>query len=63
MSRKSYYQIPAILSRAETQDILHVSKTTMLRLIQSGQIKASRIGKKYLIQRENLIEYIEKNEI
>lgn len=61
--KHNVYNVPAILSRQEAQNILHVSKGTMLRLIQNRQIRASKIGNKYLIRREDLMEFLHNNEV
>lgn len=50
--------IPPIMTRKEAQEILRVSKGTILKLIQSGELEAFRINNSYRITRENLIEYI-----
>lgn len=41
---------------AATQLSLH--PTTLLRYIKTGKIKAKKVGKRYLIQQEMLVEFL-----
>ena len=50
--------IPPIMTRKEAQEILRVSKGTILKLIQSGELEAFRINKSYRITREELMDYL-----
>lgn len=50
--------IPVIMTRQEAQNILHLSKNSMLDLIHDKQIEASVVKGKYLITREALVEFI-----
>ena len=51
--------IPAIMTRSDVQKILKVSKGTVLKLIQSGELEAFRLGNSYRVTREALMNYIE----
>lgn len=50
-----------LYSRKQAQEILGIGKNHMLNLLQNGQIKAFRIGKRgdYKIRKEDLEEFIE----
>lgn len=54
-------EIPYTMSRKECQNILKISKGTMLKLIKSKAITASVISGKYIITKDSLIEFIEKS--
>ena len=41
MTNNKYTEIPCIMTRKECQEILHVSKSTMLKLIKEGAISSS----------------------
>lgn len=47
-----------ILTLKELQVLLHIGKNTALRLVQSGEIEAFRVGKQWRIVRENIIRYL-----
>ena len=47
-----------ILTLKELQEVLHIGKNTALRLVQSGDIEAFRVGKQWRIVKENLQKYI-----
>ena len=49
-----------ILTLKELQGLLHIGKNTALRLVQSGEIKAFRVGKQWRIARENVIRYLKR---
>lgn len=47
-------RVPVVLTAAEAMDILRVGKNTMYRLLNSGQLPATRIGRVWKIQEESL---------
>ena len=47
-----------ILTLKELQELLHIGKNTALRLVQSGEIEAFRVGKQWRVMRENVAKYI-----
>ena len=49
-----------ILTLKELQELLHIGKNTALRLVQSGEIEAFRVGKQWRIARENVIRYLKR---
>lgn len=49
-----------ILTLKELQELLHIGKNTALRLVQSGDIEAFRVGKQWRIIKENLVKYISR---
>ena len=49
-----------ILTLKELQELLHIGKNTALRLVQSGEIEAFRVGNQWRILRESVISYIKK---
>ena len=49
-----------ILTLKELQELLHIGKNTALRLVQSGEIEAFRVGKQWRILRDSVISYIKK---
>ena len=49
-----------ILTLKELQELLHIGKNTALRLVQSGEIEAFRVGKQWRITQNSIKKYILK---
>lgn len=47
---------------SEVQDILKVSVRTIRAYISTGKLKASKVGRSYVIKREDLEQFIKDNE-
>ena len=50
----------SLLKPSEVQQKLHISKSTLYRLIRSGQLPAVRIGGSYRIRMSELEEFLSK---
>ena len=50
-----------ILTLKELQELLHIGKNTALRLVQSGEIEAFKVGKQWRIVREDIIRYLKRH--
>jgi len=50
-------------SLLDIQDKLQISKVTALKLVQSGRIKAQKIGRKWWINEGDLLEFLEGKKI
>ncbi len=46
-------------SLKDIQEKLQISKVTALKLVQSGKIKAQKIGRKWWVNEEDLIAFLE----
>ena len=49
-----------ILTLKELQELLHIGKNTALKLVQSGEIEAFRVGKQWRVMKEGVARYIRK---
>ena len=49
-----------ILTLKELQKLLRIGKNTALRLVQSGENEAFRVGNLWRIVRENVIRYLKR---
>ena len=49
-----------ILTLKELQALLHIGKNTALRLVQSGEIEAFRVGKQWRVMKESVARYVRK---
>lgn len=47
-----------ILTLKELQELLHIGKNTALRLVQSGEIEAFRVGNQWRVLRNSIAKYI-----
>jgi excisionase family DNA binding protein len=46
-------------SLLDIQEKLQISKVTALKLVQSGKIRAQKIGRKWWINEDDLLEFLE----
>ena len=53
-----FVKIPDIMKFKECQKLLKVGKNTLLNLIHNGEIDAFRIGNRWKITKESIIEYV-----
>ena len=54
-----YENIPEVMTLKECQQILKVGKNTILELLHTRQIEGFKIGSRWKVKKESLIEYIE----
>ena len=52
------HDIPVIMTFSECQKILKVGKNTLLDLLHSGKLEGFRIGNRWRITRDSLVEYV-----
>lgn len=55
-----YRNIPEILTLKECAALLKVGKNTMLKLLHEGRIDGFRIGNRWKIRKESVVEFIER---
>ena len=53
-----YEQIPEILTFKECQELLKVGKNTMLELLHTKQIEGFKIGSRWKIKKESVVEFL-----
>lgn len=53
-----FEQIPEIMTLKECQHILKVGKNTMLNLLHDGKIEGFKIGNRWKIPKESVVEFI-----
>ena len=53
-----YRNIPEVMTFKECCQLLKVGKNTMLDLIHNGEISAFKIGNRWKIKKEDLVEFI-----
>ena len=57
-----YERIPEIMTLKECQQILKVGKNTMLELLHTNQIDGFKIGGRWKIPKESVVEFIRYRE-
>ena len=53
-----YEQIPEVMTVKECQEILKVGKNTMLELLHTNQIEGLKIGSRWKIPKESVVEFL-----
>lgn len=53
-----FERVPDILTFKECQKLLKVGKNTLLDLIHSGEIEAFRIGNRWKIPKDSIVEFL-----
>jgi len=51
-------QVPLVLQVKDLQKILSISHNTAYALIRSGEIRSIRIGRKYIIPKDAVVQYL-----
>lgn len=55
---RNFSDIPAIMTFSEARAVLKIGRNKMLWLIHSGELSAFRIGNRWRITREDLIDFL-----
>lgn len=53
-----YENIPEIMTLRECQKLLKVGKNTMLELLHTRQIEGFKIGSRWKVKKESLVEFL-----
>jgi len=53
-----FERVPDIMTFKECQKLLKIGKNTLLNLIHSGSIDAFKIGNRWRITKDSVIEYL-----
>ncbi|MGN0462197.1 MAG: helix-turn-helix domain-containing protein [Ruminococcus sp.] len=51
---------PDVLTVKDVQDILHLGRNSVYKMLENGEIKTIRAGKKYIIPKIYLVQFILK---
>lgn len=52
-------QLSPVITVVEAAEMIRISKPTMYELIRSNQIHSIRVGKKILVSRQSLLDWVE----
>ncbi len=50
-------ELPAVMTFEEAREYLFIGRNTLLDLLHSGELRGKKIGNKWRIKKENLIEF------
>ena len=53
-----YENIPEVMTLRECREILKVGKNTMINLLHDGRIEGFKIGSRWKIPKESVVEFI-----
>lgn len=56
-----YENIPEVMTLKECQQLLKVGKNTMLELLHTRQIEGFKIGSRWKVKKESLVEFIQNH--
>ena len=51
-------ELPAILTFSETVEYLYIGRNTLLKLLHNGNIKGFKVGNRWRIKKEDLLEFM-----
>lgn len=49
---------PDVVSVEQVSEMLHIGQVLAYRLVRSGKIKSRKVGRRYIITKRNVIEFI-----
>ncbi len=61
LTKKSLSACPDLMTPKQVQNILHIGRGKMYKLINEQQLKTLRIGREYRIPKAFLLNYLNKN--
>ena len=55
----SFNDYPEVISIDNLQEILHIGRNAAYSLLKEGKIRTIKVGKKYIIPKKSIIEFLE----
>ena len=53
---------PDVVSVEQLSEMLHIGQVLAYRLVRNGEVKSRKVGRKYIITKQNVIDFINNNE-
>ena len=53
---------PDVVSVEQLSEMLHIGQVLAYRLVRNGDIKSRKVGRKYIITKQNVIDFINNKE-
>lgn len=57
-SNELFKDYPDVITMADLQNMLHIGRNTAYKLVQGSSIKSIRIGKKYIIPKSSVVNFL-----
>ena len=51
---------PDVVSVEQLSEMLHIGQVLAYRLVRNGEINSRKVGRKYIITKQNVIDFINK---
>ena len=61
MNQNTYKNLPAVLNASELANTLGISRAGAYQLLNTGTFPTLKIGKRLLVPKDKLIDWIEQN--
>lgn len=58
MSKEMFTEYDEILSIEDVMEILHIGKNSVYSLLKSNEIRNIRVGKRYIVLKQSVINFI-----
>lgn len=58
MSKEMFTEYDEILSIEDVMEILHIEKNSVYSLLKSNEIRNIRVGKRYIVPKQSVINFI-----
>lgn len=58
MSKEMFREYDEILSIEDVMEILHIGKNSVYSLLKSNEIRNIRVGKRYIVPKQSVINFI-----
>ena len=58
MSKEIFAEYDEILSIEDVMEILHIGKNSVYSLLKSNEIRNIRVGKRYIVSKQSVINFI-----
>lgn len=55
-----FKEYPDIVSVEQVSEMLKIGQVLAYRLIRSGEIKSRKVGRRYIITKQNIIDFVTK---
>lgn len=51
---------PDVVTVEQVSEMLHIGQVLAYRLVRSGEIKSRKVGRRYIITKQNVIDFVNK---
>lgn len=55
-----FKEYPDIVSVEQVSEMLRIGQVLAYRLVRSGEIKSRKVGRRYIITKQNIIDFVSK---